>query len=402
MSEILSASKAKEEVLKAETEKRSTFSDARITSAILADLRSDLQQLNAMRQATLHTAPVNISLAEYVKEKYGFAPNNQGIPESFYLQLGIDPNQTTVKMIQSLPDTDGKRWLVPEIFRDAIRSGIRTSPIYKDLIAAEENVKATSVILPYINATGNKVAKVGEVETIPVGTISYADKTVKLSKVATGIKISYEVLAFCSINQLQIYLEDTGVRLGTALDKMCVDAIINGDQADGSESIPVVGTTSGSAVSYDNDLLQAWITMSMLGKSPKGMILGKTMAAAMLALPEFKNRYLGTPLVNLNMKTPLPSELNIWVHGGVPSNYAVLIDTLRAAVKHNAMSMMVEEKRDPETQQIGQFVSMITGFSTLTRDSRLAIQRDATLVAKPYSAYSFLDFETYQNSVLIN
>src|SRR5690606_38635955 len=134
--------------------------------------------------------------------------------------------------LMNMPDFNTEyRWLVPEVIREAIRLGLRKNPIYPSLIASEINVDQPKVTMPYINMSDAMVKKIGEAETIPVGTTSFGQKDVKLSKLATGLKISDEVLQFVPLNILSIFLQDVGVNLNIGLDTAMIDVLINGDQA---------------------------------------------------------------------------------------------------------------------------------------------------------------------------
>ena len=64
---------------------------------------------------------------------------------------------------------------------EAVRLGLRKNPIYPDLIAAEENVSQPKVTMPSINMSDAMPKKIGEAETIPVGTTSFNSNVGKLS-----------------------------------------------------------------------------------------------------------------------------------------------------------------------------------------------------------------------------
>ena len=41
-----------------------------------------------------------------------------------------------------------------------------------------------------------------------------------------------------------------GIKLGYGMDGLMIDALVNGEQTDGSESAPVIGTTTGVMATF--------------------------------------------------------------------------------------------------------------------------------------------------------
>jgi hypothetical protein len=63
---------------------------------------------------------------------------------------------------------------------------------------------------------------------------------------------------FTPIDLAAIYFEELGTQLGSDLDAELVNIALNGDQADGSASSPVIGVTTAGTLTYQ-DLSRAWI-----------------------------------------------------------------------------------------------------------------------------------------------
>ena len=82
-------------------------------------------------------------------------------------------------------------------------------------------------------------AKVNEAETIPLGDVSFGQKSVSLFKIGKGFKLTDEVKNYVAIDVLGICLRDFGIQLGYAMDTLAMDVLMNGNKADGSESAPV-------------------------------------------------------------------------------------------------------------------------------------------------------------------
>lgn len=288
-----------------------------------------------------------------------------------YQDLGINPSVDTLENIFTVPDTS-VRWLVPEIIRDALRLGLRRAPIYPNIIAAEQTLKGLNATIPHWNMSDAKPRHVGEAETISLGSLSIGQKSVSLKKMGRGIKISYEVKQYCAINIVSIFLQDFGVKLGQGLDNQLIDVLINGEQTNGSESAAVVGIATPGSLTY-RDLLTIWVRMGRLSRSPKAIIGGEAAAINTLDLPEFKNRYQGSAEHNLNVKTPIPTQTDYYVHGAVPANQQIIIDPNASIIKYNAQPLLVETEKIVSNQTEATYATLTTGFAVMMRDGRVIV-----------------------------
>lgn len=367
--------------------KNSSFDSTRIS--ILEDLPSAVKQLDSLRSGDKDRRPVDITFGEFAREKWGFSPSDNGSPESLYMALGVDPSRHTIESLMTMPDMpEGYRWLVPEVIREAIRLGLKKNPVYPGLIAAEESVTQPSVIMPAVNQSSATPKRIGEAETIPVGSVSFNEKTVKLMKVAVGLKITDEVRQYVALNVLSIFLQDVGTKMNLAMDTLAIETLINGDQKDGSCASAVVGvksTTNG--ITYE-DYLKAIARMSRLGKAPNAMLSNEDAFISTYMLPEFKGRQGNIKDINLNIKTPIPQNLDYYIHGAMPADKKVmLVDAMSAMIKLNASSLKVESERIAERQITGTFVSVTTGFANLFNDARIILDGAQTLVQAPYPSW---------------
>lgn len=362
--------------------KEGTLSAKVIKDSIVVDLKAAVKELDSLRSSTNDRKAVEISMEQYAKEKWGF-----GSLDSFYGAIGVNPSFHTIESFNTSPEfNENYRWLIPEVIREAVRLGLRKNPAYPNLIAAEETVTQPTVVMPAINMSDAMPKKLSEIETIPTGTVSFGQKKINLTKIGTGIKISDEVNQYVSLNVLSVYLQDVGIKLGIGLDNLAIDTLINGDQADGSLSAPVIGvanTTNG--VTY-YDLLRAWIRMGRIGRIPQRMLSNENIALDILNLPEFKG-FAGQAKVDqkLMLDTPVPSVNRYTIHGAMPANNQVMmIDTTSALIKFNSSALRVEAERIVERGLNATYVTMTTGFANLFRDGRVIIDKSLA-----YSANGF-------------
>ena len=326
---------------------------------------------------------VEITLAEV------FEQNTGKKIEALYEDMGIETHKDTVENIVTLPDA-AARWLMPEIWRESLRLGMRKAPIYPNIIAFEESINGLEVHMPHLNMSDAAPRYVGEAETIQMGSLSYGDKSFKIRKMGRGIELSDEVKQYSSLKVVSVFLQDFGVKLGYALDTLAMDILLNGDQADGSESAPVVGVTTPGTVAY-RDLLRVWIRLSRMGKSAQTMISGEAMALNIMDLDEYKLKTQGSTEAKLNLKTPVPNSADLYIHGAIPDDQVVILDPRTTMMKFNARPLLVESERIVSNQTEATYASLTTGFGIMFRDSRLIIDEDLNISAAPLPSYMNVD-----------
>lgn len=345
------------------------------------DIRESVFTMNSLRRNSQN--PVDISMQEFVQARWGISM------ETFYADLGLNASIDTIQNIFTTP-SESVRWLIPEIFRDALRLGLRKAPIWNDLIAAEQTIAQPQITLPHINMSDATPRYVGEAETIPQGTLSYGSKTLKVRKMGKGIKIPYEVAQYVTINVVAIFLQDFGVKLNHGIDSLMIDCLINGEQLDGSESAPVIGVGTVNMMKY-RDLLKVWVRMSRIGRSASSMIGGEESAIDTLDLDEFKIRTQGATEKTLNLKTPIPAGSDYFIHGSMDPDETLVVDRTSAIIKYNAQPLLVEEDKIVSKQVLETYASLTTGFGILYRDARVIIDKSLDFATNGFPAYMDVD-----------
>jgi hypothetical protein len=318
----------------------------------------------------------DVSLAEYLPVYFEKAYT----PSEFYADIDVDLSQMTVnKMI--VTDNDS-RWLFPEIFRDAIRKGLEYSPFYSKVVVGNESIENTGLTMPYFNQSGASLLDTNEGATISEGVMTWDSKQVTISKRARGLKQTYESIMFCPINLARIYFEDLGILLGAQLDSDLIDILINGDQADGSEAAILMGATTPATLSY-LDIVRVWVRGNRINRPFDTMITNEEDAVDILNMSAFQMpvRGLGSPLTNLNLQSPLPSEQNLFVHSDVPSSQIIFVDTSKAVVQLTAMPLLLETEVIVSSQWRGEYASIITGFANIFSDARLILDYSTNITA---------------------
>lgn len=338
----------------------------------------------------------DISFLEYLTAAFpeGCGKGGEFDIQHLYNELGVNPNLMTVSQLIDL-DQDS-RWLVPEIFRDAIRKGLRTSPFYNKLVIGNETVAQPQVNMPYIDLSDAEPVETEEAESASKGTISYGNKTVKIMKQTMGIDITYEAIQYTSINLLTIFIQDIGIKLGQKLNTALINILINGDQEDGSESAAVVGVNNTTTGVLYKDFLYGWIRGSRLGRQYSSIIAGEVMANKILELSEFKQKQQGTPLQNIVVNETLPNQSQLYVSAQVPASKMIALDPKFAAVQLTSAPLLVEGDKLVSKQIQETVASITTGFANVFRDARYIL--DESLVNAYDGATN--DFPSYMTPTL--
>jgi hypothetical protein len=328
----------------------------------------------------------DVTLKGFLAETYG----SDYTPEKFYGELGVNLKGMTVdKMLNTSELT---RWLFPEVFRDAIRRGIEYTPFYRNLIVGEESINSTGLTMPFmdwrnVDPDDVRLRDVKEGATIPEGEIIvWSEKQVTVKKKARGLKQTYESIMFTPINLAAVYFEELGTRMGADLDADLINIAINGDQADNSESAPVIGATTANTLTY-LDIARAWIRFRRLGRNSAAMLLNEADAVTILNMDEFQRTQVAgqvTPSgVTLTAATPLPTSQDLYVHADVPAKKIIFVDPARAFIQLTAMPLLIESEKLVSRQIQGEYVSIITGFANVFRDGRLLLDYATNLSTNP-------------------
>lgn len=343
-----------------------------------------VQQMDAYRAGSVKELPIDISLEDYVQDRYGISFND-------YLgRMGVNTKKDTMQNIFTMPDQN-IRWLVPEIIRSAIYLGIKEAPFYPSIIASDQSINGLSAIMPFVNPSDAAPARVNEAETIPLGTVSFGQKTVNLFKIGRGFKITDEVKNYVSLDVMAIFVRDFGVQLGYALDTLAMDVLINGNMKDGSESAPTIGVGDTAEGIQYRDLLRVWVRGSRLGRNFRTMIGDEDQAIDTLDLPEFKNRQSGTTQATLNLKTPVPNSADFYIHPGVPQKSLLLVDPAAALIKLTARQLMLESERVVSNQTQAIYATLTTGFSKMYQDAAIILDGSQEFASNGFPDYMNID-----------
>lgn len=304
-------------------------------------------------------------------------------------ELGIDPYTDTISNLLTVQH-DAPKFIIREVLRDAVSLGLRAAPVYPNIIASEEPITSLTIQMPHLNMMDAAPRYVNEGETIQLGDFSYGTKSLKVRKMGRGIGMTDEFKRYTTLNIVQMFLRDFGVKLGYALDGMAINILLNGEQADGSTSAPVMGVTTPGTVVY-RDLSRIWVRLARLGRKAQTMISGEAMAIDIMDIEAFQKRESGTTKANLNVKTPIPTDASLFIHGAIPDDQVVILDPATTMLKYNATPLLVESERIVSNQTQNMYASISTGFGIMFRDSRIVVDSSINVNTTPFPAYMNVD-----------
>jgi hypothetical protein len=348
----------------------------------------------------------NITLRRFMQEQYPDATINH-----LYSENGIDPNRTTLEQLMENEETaylmveiarDGfcrgagisqrelmkevraamlaaittdptTRSITPEQFLDPVTVGMAEAAFFNDLIINEVPVTSLAPVMPKIDLSDAKPKKTREGAKIELGTVSYKDKTVPVYTFALGIEFTYESLMYNRLNFVSKFFEDLGMRMAAMKNDELSAVALNGDQADLSESSAVIGVETVNTFAW-KDVVRVFNRMKRMGRTVNAVLASEDSANDWENMAEVKNRVQGTPRL-ANRKTSIPSDLDVYIGGAIPSTQLQFIATALAFMQLTAQSVLFETDKIISKRMEEAYVSESCGFMVFQRDARITLDK---------------------------
>ena len=344
------------------------------------------------------TAGQEIGLVDFVQkhavDEHGEAAglkNSAGEPlswEDILSDFGVDPIQSTLDNIITLPGTDAK-YLAPEVVREFILRGMGTSVNYMDLVAGVENVDSLTVTAPWFELANNTPPEIGETETPPTTGYTWGEKTVKMKKRMTAIELSDEVVLSVKLPILSYWLQRFGVNLGVQLFKDAVTTLVNGDQADTTDAAATIGIGSAGSLAF-SDFVRLWSRGNLIGQNWTTMVTSESMALQVLALAEFKPTAggLGAAAVTVDSRNRIiPNSLPHIISSDMDDDEILFLDPSKAMLRCQFRGLLVESDRIVSRQISGTYASVMGGFLTISRDARIVMDDSIAFSGNGFPSY---------------
>ncbi len=280
------------------------------------------------------------------------------------------------------------RFLIPELIGAAIRYGYEHSALYPNWISQTIPMSQRNLTMPQILRGDTAPAIIGEGGDIPLGSVAFGKKNVKVFKVGTGFSLTDELIAESSLDLLSIFLQEVGNDMAIGADVKALDCLINGEQADGSESMPVVGVNTIGTLTY-KDMKRVFTRMKRLNNEASRVITSENDGIDITSIDRFEGFNGQTRLADIKSIIGVPDMFDIDTH--VPPTDQVIFVNPQAMVKLSFRGLTYERQRNPKNQKEEIYVSDQLGFSIVKRDARVGLDKSVAFSSNGFPAYMDID-----------
>lgn len=289
-------------------------------------------------------------------------------------EFGIDLNRITVdRFFQSDPNA---KWLFPDIVREAVISGMRSKPVYPQLIIRDEPIEGTAYDVPYVqeSADEEELRSVAEGAAIPESEITYGDRVVRLDKKGRGVIASYEAIRRMSVDMLRVHLRRIGERLGRNLDARLAAVLVNGDSSGPATAATTVNTAGAGVWAYE-DIVSGFMKLALDHYfTPTHMLANGALCETILALDEFKDSALFDFAKTGNLPTPL--GVRLIPMPDQPDHKLTILDAGYAVQKLTEQDLLVESDKLIHQQWDRTYLTVVTDFAVIYERARVVVQSD--------------------------
>jgi len=281
------------------------------------------------------------------------------------------------------------RFIIPEMIMAAIRTDYEASSMHNNWIATTQTVTARDIKMPFIKRGNATPRKIEQAESIPFGTVSFGQKSATLYKVGIGFKLTDELVDQSSLDMLFNFLGEVGTDMSIAADVEALSVLVNGEQENGSESAPVIGTIDGSTFAY-KDIKRGVSRLERLKRPVERILYGEDDGLDINLLDQFRGFAGGTTLGQINglMGKIISLQEDVYV---MPEDQLMLLSPTKAMAKLKWKGMKTESRRNPQTQEDEIFVSDYIGFAILRRDGRLILDKSLAWASNKFPDYMDID-----------
>lgn len=359
----------------------------------------------------------DISLSEAVREYFGFKDvtqflssldvkgkqhSIQHLGQRFGVQsinaiemenLLIDHSQKTLSFANPMGTTEidsTYRFIIPEVFTNAIRLGYQHASLHQNWISSTQNLSQDTLKMPFILRGDGMPSKVNEGANIPMGSIAFGKKDVSVFKIGTGFKITDELLMASTLDLLSIFLQEVGNDMAIGADSQAFSVLINGEQADGSESAPVVGVlVTANGFTY-KDIKKVFTRMKRLNQPASRIVAGEDDGIDITGIDKFEGYQGVSKLASIRSIIGVPEVFDIDTYV-LPASKILYVNKDRAMIKLQYRGMMTEKRRNPQNQTEELYISDWINFAIVKRDARVIQDKSVTIVASPFPSYMDVD-----------
>jgi len=185
------------------------------------------------------------------------------------------------------------------------------------------------------------------------------------------------------------FMGQVGNDMTIGVDVEAFEVLKNGEQGDGSESSPIIGTEDGSTFAF-KDIRRTVARMRRLRHNATRIITSEDDGIDISLLEEFKGFDGPTTLAQFNSILGVPDSLINDVFT-TPDDQVMLVAPGSAMIKLKHKTMKVETDREARNQQDLIFVTDYVGFAIKRRDGRVLVDKSELFSGLGFPAFMDID-----------
>lgn len=284
----------------------------------------------------------------------------------------------------STDDFRAFRFVIPELFLDVMRTNYLHNARYPNWIAQNIFVAQRKKIVAgrLINDTP-RLTEIAEGADIPLDAVQVGQKFIDTKKFGVGVEITNELLQESTIDFMALTLQGVTSSLNIGEDNRALATLINGEQADLSESAPVVGISSTAAGFQEEDFDNVRNRMDWLRKTPNRIIYGSDDAKADLNASK-------PDRPRLTIKAYTGIDADIWA---LPADQLIMLDSNTAMVRLQYGAFTIEDEYTPKNQTNAVYFTFHSTFMVLMRDGRVIMDKSVNFATVGFPDY--MDIEKF-------
>lgn len=321
-----------------------------------------------------------------VCEMFGGPMLNKSSMEDFLVD-GLSFGSNGVTSTKDFPSD--YRFIIPEVFSSLIRVAYEYAAMHQNWIATTQPMITRKLTMPRIERGDGTASKIAEGGDIPVGSIRFGKKDVSVFKVGTGFVITDELMYESTIDMVAEFLREVGIDMAIGADVEAMRVLVSGEQADGSESAPVVGVTTPGTIDY-KAMKRVFTRMSRLRREADRLVAGEEDGINITGIDRFEGFQGVTKLADIKSIIGVPDRFLMDTHV-LPTDQTMFLSSGMAMAKLQYRSMTMERRRNEKNQSNELYVSDHIGFAILRRDARVMLDKSLDYSTHKFPSYMDID-----------
>lgn len=390
-----------------------TLKSVEVKETLLSDLPSFVATIEELRTGNRgEKTPIPITFSKLVETKYkctlehyltsmGIHTSSMTIPEVAQV-LGYD-NYSASDFTQGMLDhakgfasignianttqvDPTHRFIIPELIAAAINVGYKHKSLSNSWIASTINMKSsTEITLPQIKDGDTMPTELAEGADIPMGSVQFGQKKAAVQKVGIGFNITDELIMRSQMDILFIFIQKVGQDMRIANDSKAINILLNGEQADNSESAPVVGVITPASITYP-DLKKVFTRGEALSYKYSKLVTDEDNNIDITGIDRFEGFDGETRLSLVDSIAGVPDKFSIDTYA-IDPDQVLFIDPSFALIRLSFGGLKTEMARNARNQTDQMYITDWVGYAILFRDARVIMDKSLDISSNDFPEY---------------